>query len=777
MSRRWLVGINLFLLALYGWTLTETVTVGLRVRKNECQAELSGRSITIPCAGITGGYVGLMQDEAEAAFDVLAGPLAWLATRPGWTQVQIEDGAGNVVWREQFRSAGWRVEQGAWQKWLDELRPDSDRAFLSHPVVAEEEFFVSAKLRRPDETMGVVLLRSDGRTGYAFILTPGVNGSGLWWEWEDGVGTRPLIGIPFDKPLLAQFQIWLRSLLAAHQGALLLLLAITLLTPLFTGKAKPQVTQTCDEPGRTNFTDKKYAPRTTRYAARILLLLLTFFLTTFIARDILEGIPHVQDSLTYLFQAQTLARGRVTAPAPALPEFFEQEFMLVQEGQWFGKYSPGFPALLAVGVLLDVPWLINPLLATLTIALLMAMGKLFYPRSRINTGWLAAALCLSSPFFLFLSGSTMAHAAELFWTTLLMWSWGIVLWHRQRSYALLAGIAFGMLCLTRAYAAATFAFPFILLSSFTIPNSRYTIPNFLSHLARPLLTFSFTFLPFLATLYLYQYAVTGSPWQDPRLLFWAYDRPGFGPTLGLASNVLQIELVEDLPLISRGYDPSLPPRGHTLARGLHNLNNNWSALNQHLFGWLPFMTFSFVWLLFLRRPSRRDGIWFAAAFCLIIAHVAYWHSGLMYGPRYLYIALPAFILLTVRGVDAAARFPSRFPQARQKAVLFMLLLLIMGNIVLYLPAQFKLHQGYNFISRAGLDLVTTQAATPALVFITGDNSLWWEYGQFFSGNTPWLDGEIIYARDLGDAANRQLIELYPERHIYRFVEGELIKTR
>ncbi|HEX6383957.1 MAG TPA: hypothetical protein VF177_04735, partial [Anaerolineae bacterium] len=32
-------------------------------------------------------------------------------------------------------------------------------------------------------------------------------------------------------------------------------------------------------------------------------------------------IPHVQDSVTYLFQAQTLAGGRLAAPAPSLPDF------------------------------------------------------------------------------------------------------------------------------------------------------------------------------------------------------------------------------------------------------------------------------------------------------------------------------------------------------------------------------------------------------------------------------------------------------------------------
>ena len=43
----------------------------------------------------------------------------------------------------------------------------------------------------------------------------------------------------------------------------------------------------------------------------------------------LARVPHVQDSLTYLFQAQTLAAGKLWAPAPPLPDFFAQEFLLV----------------------------------------------------------------------------------------------------------------------------------------------------------------------------------------------------------------------------------------------------------------------------------------------------------------------------------------------------------------------------------------------------------------------------------------------------------------
>lgn len=51
----------------------------------------------------------------------------------------------------------------------------------------------------------------------------------------------------------------------------------------------------------------------------------------------------------------------------------------------------------------------------------------------------------------------------------------------------------------------------------------------------------------------------------------------------------------------------------------------------------------------------------------------------------------------------------------------------------------------------------------ALGFVPTD--YWWHYGRFFSSNTPWLDGGIIYARDLGKN-NECLRQIYPERNAY-----------
>lgn len=808
--RRWLWwGLNLCLVGLYLWSLTETVEVTLSVVAGECTAELSGRHITIPCGGLEDGWFGLVQDELNGDIDLLWSPLAWLAQRPGWVHIQLADNQGRLVWQEYFARSRldqtWQSTRGEWNVWGDELRPRTDIASLQRPLNIANPFTLSARIRRPDETMGLLLLRSDGRTGYAFLLLPGSNSSGMWYEWADGQTLRPLIGIPFDKPFLSELQIWLRHVLAAHQGALLVLLAARLLAPIAIWWQKRRTP--LNIPARSPF----YASRVTVWGLRLSLLLFSFALITFIARGVLEGIPHVQDSLTYLFQAQTLARGRVTAPAPPLPDFFEQEFMLVQGGHWFGKYSPGYPILLAVGVWVGVPWLVNPLLATLTIALLVALSRIWLRvqgekrASHRYFIWLAAAFCLSSPFFLFLSGSYMAHAAELFWGTLLMWTWirGLTypiktpvistpfpksvrtsFFSPRTLWFIVAGIALGMLWLTRQYAAAAFAIPFILLSLWaTRPSTpRPPLPassRFLASISasiRPLLVLGFTGLPFVILLFAYQFAVTGSPWQDPRLLFWPFDRPGFGADIGLGSNVIEIEILDDLPVLVRVNDPTLPPRGHTPARGLHNVIQNWRQLNVHLFGWLPFLTLAFVWLAFMMRPPERlDWALLGAFLVLLVAHVAYWHSGIMYGPRYLYIALPALLLLTVRGLVAAADWLNQYTRQSVGYIVMGVIVagLVAGNLFLYLPDQFQVHQGYNFISRAGLDAVEEVAVTPALVFVAADSGLWWEYGQFFSGNTPWLDGDILYARDLGTTANEALITLYPGYHLYRFSESSL----
>jgi hypothetical protein len=72
---------------------------------------------------------------------------------------------------------------------------------------------------------------------------------------------------------------------------------------------------------------------------------------------------------------------------------------------------------------------------------------------------------------------------------------------------------------------------------------------------------------------------------------------------------------------------------------------------------------------------------------------------------------------------------------------------------------------------------TIPAQEKALVFVETPTRDWWQYGALFSANTPWLDGQIVYARDLGNAQNTQLMALYPDRAIYRLADKQLEQLR
>jgi hypothetical protein len=660
MWRFWLA--NLLLLLLYGWTLMEKTPVVVRVGEDGvCQAIAADRSLAIECPNLSGGRVGLFNGEREPLTVQDVTLLGWLAPHSAWAEAELIGPDGQVIWAESFDedvAANWQSLAGRWQAVAGELRPPRTSATLLRRETLQGGATFSANLRRAQEAAGVLLLEANGEDGWLFLVS-GRNRNGVWWRWEEGQPAEPLVGIPYQKPLLAQVQSFLRGPLKAQQGALLLLAIGYLLRIAY------RVLRIEQRVGKR--TNTKYRIRNTKPLV-LSLILLTFALTIWIAADLLEGVPHVQDSLTYLFQAKTMARGQLWAPAPSLPEFFEQEFLLVRDGRWFGKYPPGYPAVLAIGVLVGAPWLINPLLATLTIPLLYVLGRLLYDR---RVGLLAAGLGVASPFFLFLAGDQMAHSAELFWITLFMVAWLKGLWGgRGWRWPVAAGVALGMAFLTRQLTAVAVGLPFALVTWYCSDSRGGRIlrgdssasedAGLLYKEGRGVALFWLVgaCLPFVVFLFVYQGVMTGNPWQDPRQLFWAYDQVGFGPEVGEPSNVLQVEMTaEQKPVLTWLFDRNEPPRGHSPARGVYNIERLWLELEIHLFGWPRMVTLAFVWLAFLLPAGgKRAGDWalLACLVALTLTHVAYWHPGIMYGPRYLYAAVPALLMLTARGMLALA---------------------------------------------------------------------------------------------------------------------------
>lgn len=767
--RRFLIA-SLFLLLLYGWTLTENATVTVRVADGRCEALLYGRASAIDCPGLAGGSLATYVGRAEsAALAAGRGPLNWLVPQTDWDQVELTTGHTTPVANPQTTD--------------HEPLPSS--------------FTLHARLLRPNDPGGLVLLRPGEQSGWMFVVD-GENRRGAWWEWKEGAPGRPLRGIPLDKPLIAQSQSLIRQALDGWQGAVAIVALAVALRIFARGISKSAASGRWSVAGEWTVGISPAHAGVGRRVITIAAVLFAFSVALHVAVTVLERAPHVQDSVTYLFQAQTLARGALTAPAPPLAAadhtaHFAQEFLLVRDGRWFGKYPPGYPAVLALGVTAGAPWLVNPLLAALTVALVGALARALYggrrqptkdyrPQTTSDslTPDYSHLLLASSPFFLVMSGSLMAHPAELFWTTLFMAGWARALRGRRwrGRWALVAGAALGMLFLTRQFTALTVGIAFGVALALPDRQRRNAgnrpqttgvrqVPSPLRPLSLSSLLLAACPL-FLAVLALmaYQNAVTGDPLTDPRLLFWPYDRVGFGPGIGEAENVFTFAATSAGPAIQWTEDPAQPPRGHTVSRGLYNLGQNLTALEEDLFNWPALFTLSFIWLAFLlRRPAAVDWVLLVVALAVAGGYVAYWASGVAYGPRYFYAALPALVILTARGVGALGEVVGR-----SAAAIILFALLIYGFVAL--PARLEAYRDYNFVDPGARAAAEAVVEPPALVFVAASRTDWWEYGAFFSGNTPWLDGPVIFARDLGPAENARLAARFPDREVYYWKEVE-----
>ena len=123
---------------------------------------------------------------------------------------------------------------------------------------------------------------------------------------------------------------------------------------------------------------------------------------------VLLDAPITDDESVYDFIAQTLARGRVTNPLPPEPERYATQFVVMNEGGWYGKYPIGHGLVIALVGLTQRVDLVGPLLASLSLWLTWQLGRRLFGERRALLG---VGLLALSPHFVF------THATRLSQTT------------------------------------------------------------------------------------------------------------------------------------------------------------------------------------------------------------------------------------------------------------------------------------------------------------------------------------------------------------------------
>jgi len=499
-----------------------------------------------------------------------------------------------------------------------------------------------------------------------------------------------------------------------------------------------------------------------RYFA-LCLVFVSFFLSAYLSRTVFEQLPHLEDELAYLYQARIFARGDITIDTPNPRTPFWQPFVVDYEGKRFSKYTPGWSAMLSVGVLLGATWWVNAALSALAVALTYRVGEeIFSP----DVGLIAAIFVTFSPMHLLLSSSLMGHTAALCCTMLFTYAyWRIEQRRQPLRWGFVAGIALGLLIVNRPLTAVGIVAPFVVFSLLRLMWILVNQPKiFLQHLA-PLIILALVALAFTPTIPLYRYIAMGDATLNPYTLVWEYDKVGFGEDVGRY--------------------------GHTLEKGIEHTLEDFTLTSVDLFGWqfgsltyeqrqhlliglqhypgrgyswvlLPFGVIAGLWLATPRR--RWTLILIAVPLCVVGVHLAYWIGSQRYSTRYY-----------SEGIAAAAIISAILPggiASRSKWLRLGVYLVVIGATAyfatIYTFPRIQLLHSYNHVTQVRIDEVNAlrQTVKPALVILTGDGMTWRANGTLMGVTSPYLDSDIVLARDTKDGRYREtLMEMFPDREI------------
>lgn len=370
------------------------------------------------------------------------------------------------------------------------------------------------------------------------------------------------------------------------------------------------------------------------------LAILAFLSSAAVSRFVLEDTPHVADEVVYLFQARMLSSGRLYLGG-GLPSITDYYFVYDDGLKRWGKYPPGWPLVLSLGVLAGMPWIVNPIIHAVNLLLIYLVGKQLYGS---RTGAAAAVLVLISPFMLFMGANMMSHTLSLFLTLSIAY-WGLRARESGKNmHAFFSGLSWGMLVATRFYTGVLFGSA-VWLSVMALKKGLSQTEK--RSLTAIVLSLAAAALPVTLMLY-YNAALTGNPLLLPYTEYIIHEYPdqptcddiGFGEDRGC-------------PFGGSWIIDGQKVKGHNIQTALLNLLLNVKLLSSQLFGW-PFTSFwLIILLLYLRKNSRQDLCLIAYSMLLVLGYSLFWNTGLGYGPRYYYDASGFLVLLSARGLLAA----------------------------------------------------------------------------------------------------------------------------
>lgn len=471
-------------------------------------------------------------------------------------------------------------------------------------------------------------------------------------------------------------------------------------------------------------------------ALHLLLVLfgIAILLISFFAFFVLGTTNITDDEEAYRFQGKLLKEGMLYAPAPPVEKNFHNVFMIT-EGKFTGKYTIGFPAILALGRRIGNEYIFPIFFAAFSILLIYFVSMQLYADK--NTSLLASFLLVLSPFYYMTSAILLTHSSMLFFLSLFMLFFLRTIKTGNYIYAVLFGICLGVAINIRPNTAVFFAVPFFCYSIiYMVRNKGKLFPQFLVSII--------TFGIFLVILFWYNKTITGNPFLFPFNYYDPTEKIGFGQML---KNYAYI---------------------HTPIKGLLNLITNIVKLNSWLFG-IPLSLLFIISLLLFGKLCTSDLLNFSIILSVFFFQIFYYSPGVSdTGPVYYFELLLPLTILSARGIKETFNFLSELHFnsniiLRQFVPIF-LIISFLFSFITFVPERTiclmnladKIDEPYQRVKIAGIK--------NAVVFIRSTPMAGWVFG--IRNNSPKLNDDVIYVRESIKEDNIKIMNYFPNRSYY-----------
>lgn len=487
--------------------------------------------------------------------------------------------------------------------------------------------------------------------------------------------------------------------------------------------------------------------------------------------------PSVHDEFSYLLSGDTFAHGRLANPSPRLTRFFEAEHVLLVP-TYGSKYPPGQGVALAAGqVIFGHPmwgvWLSCGLFAASLCWMLQS--------------WTTKSVAFVVTLFAIVSLGISTYWAQTYWGGMMAASGGALLFgglrRTLRFPTVLPGMLMGtgtvILANTRPFEGVVTCVPVaVVIVWWLLKDTRLSFP---AKLGRWLVPFAVPLVVGGAGMAMHNQAATGN-WLRPP--YSVYDKQYFRRSIFIFSGPREPELkpLDRLaPFFNRdgGRDPyrgmgAVRKAGENFVYRLPTIFL--SALGNVRVKPERLEHYIVLWILAIAAASLRSRwIWLCLITTILVAAassiVRYEHT---------HYTAPVVALILAIMADAIRRY-SLLRIGGRRVVTAGLLLTLVGTYGVAISIQPILDvqlrgrpKGRAQEAVAGVFPLTSRADLMAtLQSQTGDHLVFIRYDPNYTVHDEWAynaadmnSSPIIIAHDLGEAENRELIAMYPDRQLW-----------